>query len=282
MGDSKEEINRLLGNQEFVSMIRNYLDKKNNKSPQTEEQPKTEENKEQKENPVNQENQTLEQALSQNMEGGQMQMPQDQNINIDNNIIGNENQNIEQEKKEDQNNNNIVNQDDLNTNKQQNEDSVKKDYMNMLDSFGIKDNNNNNNNKDTINNQNENFLSDPKNDIIMSNKEKDASFHERSSGSPSKNSISNTSSSGGDPRKYLGKKRYEDEYICKQICENKNSSPSLILLCKIIEEFTYSVVLDTLLKNSLSQNVKLDSLLQGLIDSEGINKVILMLLKFRS
>ena len=72
-----------------------------------------------------------------------------------------------------------------------------------------------------------------------------------------------------------------EEFICKQISENKNSPPSLILLSKIVEEFTYGLVLDTLLKSNLSVNVKLDSMLKGLIDSEGINKVILMLLKFR-
>jgi len=198
------------------------------------------------------------------MEGGQLDFAQqDLNQNI---LEGDNNQNIEQnlEKKDDNNNNNMnlnqVNTDELNNllNKQNEEN---KDLLNIKD-------------------QNENNLSDPKNDILISsNKDKDTTYNYRSSGSPSN---TNTLSSGGDPRKYLGKKRYDDEYICKQICENKHSSPSLILLCKIIEEFTYSVVLDTLLKNSLSQNLKLDSLLQGLIDSEGINKVILMLLKFRA
>jgi len=93
------------------------------------------------------------------------------------------------------------------------------------------------------------------------------------------------SSSGGDPNLFLGRKRqfdrYEEELICKEICEDKKSSPSLVMLCKIIEEFTYGTVLDTLLKSTLNQDSKLDSLLQGLIDSEGINKVILMLLKFK-
>ena len=148
----------------------------------------------------------------------------------------------------------------------------------MLQSFGINENvTNNEASKD-------NNISIQKNDILNTNnkdKDKDTTFNYRSS-SPSRNSISNTSSSGGYPRKYLGKKRMDDEYICKQIYEDKHSSPSLILLSKIIEEFSFSVVLDTLLKNSLSQNLKLDSLLQGLIDAEGINKVILMLLKFRS
>lgn len=102
---------------------------------------------------------------------------------------------------------------------------------------------------------------------------------------PSKNSISNLSSSGIDPRNFLGKKRQynkfeNDELTCKEIYANKNSSPSLIMLSKIVEEFTFGMVLDTLLKSNLSQNLKLDAMLQGLIDSEGINKVILMLLKF--
>jgi len=93
------------------------------------------------------------------------------------------------------------------------------------------------------------------------------------------------SSSGGDPNKFLGRKRqfdkYEEELICREICEDKKSSPSLVMLCKIIEEFTFGTVLDTLLKSTLNQDSKLDSILQGLIDSEGINKVILMLLKFK-
>jgi hypothetical protein len=262
IGDSKVEINKLLGNTEFVNMIRDYLDKKKDTNgPQEAE--KTDEAKELKEN-IESQNQTLEQALSQNIEGGQIDFNQ-QDPNLNQQAVEGENQNVEQnvEKKEEPTTN--INQ------------ATNEEIANILNKQGIVEEN-----KDLLPNQAENNINDPKNDLLISSnkdKDKDTTYNYRSSGSPSN---SNTSSSGGDPRKYLGKKRYDDEYICKQICENKHSSPSLILLCKIIEEFTYSVVLDTLLKNSLSQNLKLDSLLQGLIDSEGINKVILMLLKFRA
>jgi hypothetical protein len=249
--ESKEEINKLLANADFVNMIRDYLDKKGVKESLSKEIIKPNNNPEIKERI----------------------------------IPNNKNQENREEKKDEINidiNTNIMNQekiDELNKDlsKQTEEDldpSLKKDYQNMLHTFGI-------NNAQTPNNNTE-----QKNDLINSNnkdkdKDKDTTVNYRSS-SPSRNSVSNTSSSGGDPRKYLGRKRFDDEYICKQIYEDKHSSPSLILMSKIIEEFSFSVVLDTLLKNSLSQNLKLDSLLQGLIDAEGINKVILMLLKFRT
>ena len=255
--DSKEEISKLLSNSDFVNIIRNYLDKKSQKNSQQEETLKTNDKPEIKLTPI------------QNIKTQENKEEKKDEINFD------------------LNNNNIMNQekiDELNKelSKQTDDDldpSLKKEYQNMLQTFGIKDNINNTNNSEM---PKDNNISDQKNDIInLNNKDKDTTFNYRSS-SPSRNSISNSSSSGGDPPKYLGKKRMDDEYICKQIYEDKHSSPSLILLSKIIEEFSFSVVLDTLLKNSLSQNLKLDSLLQGLIDAEGITKVILMLLKFRS
>ena len=77
----------------------------------------------------------------------------------------------------------------------------------MLQTFGIKDNINN---SETLKDNNNNIL-ETKNDILNSNnkdKDKDTTFNYRSS-SPSRNSISNSSSSGGDPHKYLGKKKNE-------------------------------------------------------------------------
>ncbi len=142
-------------------------------------------------------------------------------------------------------------------------------------------------NDDTNNKSNANIVPaialNEKVDDVLSKTNKEEK--KKTTRSPSKRSaLSSSSGEEIDPSKLLGRKKFRnenDELICRQIYANKDSSPSLIFLCKIIEEFTYGLVLDTLLKNNLSKNIKLDSMLQGLIDSEGINKVILMLLKFR-
>ena len=235
---NKEEINKLLQNANFVSMLRNYIDKKNKKLEGTDK----------KDNETTTKNDSKIEQLS--------------NIDkIDENQESKEAPNSEKidEKKEELDK---TNQDGLNSiaNDEQKEEEKEKD----------KDNN------DTSNLEFNNFNNDVMdfNSQILNDKR-----------TPSKNSISNLSSSGIDPRNFLGKKRQynkfeNDELTCKEIYANKNSSPSLIMLSKIVEEFTFGMVLDTLLKSNLSQNLKLDAMLQGLIDSEGINKVILMLLKF--
>ena len=98
--------------------------------------------------------------------------------------------------------------------------------------------------------------------LAVKEKNSDLKSKEEKKRNKSKSPSKYSSSSGGEVehKKLLGKKRpaYKDEneeFICKLIYENKNSSPSLILLSKIIEEFTYGLVLDTLLKNILSQGV---------------------------
>ena len=75
LGDSKIDINKLLGDSEFVNMIRDYINKKK------EEAPKVDENKELKEN-IESQNQMLEQALNENLESGIMNFDQkDSNLN---------------------------------------------------------------------------------------------------------------------------------------------------------------------------------------------------------
>ena len=185
---------------------------------------------------------------------------------------------FEEKKEEPISNVDVINHENINKiNNEVSNPMVGGEFNNVLESNEIKDK--------QIEEQKDN------NDIIMSNMEFNnfnndvMDFNAQlMSKEFDKNSFT-YSSSGGDPNQFLGRKRqfdrYEEELICKEICEDKKSSPSLVMLCKIVEEFTYGTVLDTLLKSTLNQDSKLDSLLQGLIDSEGINKVILMLLKFK-
>ena len=246
---NKEEINKLLQNSNFVSMLRNYIDEKNKKlkgSDKKENETITTKNDSKVEQISNIE------KTDENQKSNIEQIPK-----IEESKDAPNSEKIDEKKDE----LDKTNQEGLTsiTNDEQKEEEKEKD------------------NHDTSNLDFNNFNNDVMdfNSQILNDKR-----------TPSKNSISNFSSSGIDPRNFLGRKRQynkfeNDELICKEIYANKNSSPSLIMLSKIVEEFTFGMVLDTLLKSNLSQNLKLDAMLQGLIDSEGINKVILMLLKFR-
>ena len=88
LGGSIVDINKLLGDSEFVNMIRDYINKKK------EEAPKVDENKELKEN-IESQNQTLEQALNENLESGVMNFDQ-KDPNLNKAMLEGENPNLEQ------------------------------------------------------------------------------------------------------------------------------------------------------------------------------------------
>ena len=271
---NKEEINKLLDNNDFVNMIRTYLNKKNQKPDNIEVQVENTKNN----SPDIKENERKSKSIktvtiqkrqassnSENMNREEKKDTEAQKKDETDksfNMNGNKDINIE-----------LGNNDNIDkNNKEALNETLKEEYNNILESFGI---------KDKLKEHQENL----NNDNSQINKDEKNKSKNKSTESLSKNSISSSSSGNNDARHLLRKKRnnkYEsEELICKNIYQNKNSSPSLILLSKIIEEFTFGLVLDTLLKSNLNENIKLDSMLRGLIDSEGINKVILMLLKFK-
>ena len=271
---NKEEINKLLDNNDFVNMIRTYLNKKNQKPDNIEVQVENTKNN----SPDIKENERKSKSIktvtiqkrqassnSENMNREEKKDTEAQKKDETDksfNMNGNKDINIE-----------LGNNDNIDkNNKEALNETLKEEYNNILESFGI---------KDKLKEHQENL----NNDNSQINKDEKNKSKNKSTESLSKNSISSSSSGNNDARHLLRKKRnnkYEsEELICKNIYQNKNSSPSLILLSKIIEEFTFGLVLDTLLKSNLNENIKLYSMLRGLIDSEGINKVILMLLKFK-
>ena len=73
----------------------------------------------------------------------------------------------------------------------------------------------------------------------------------------------------------------EIEKIVNEKNENEKSysTPSLVILSKLKDEFGMEKIIDTLCKDELDSNLKLDSMLKAIIESSGIDKFIFLIIK---